>query len=99
MRTIAVEPTRLEACAGQIEQLRQEVERTVARLYERVELMAANTLDRPGQSGLYNTDSGLSGRFSKSGAVDAAVQRIFEDIGAQLPADAGRTGRAGQPAG
>ena len=39
MRTIAVEPTRLEACAGQIEQLRQEVERTVARLYERVELM------------------------------------------------------------
>ena len=43
MRTIAVEPTRLEACAGQIEQLRQEVERTVARLYERVELMAANT--------------------------------------------------------
>ena len=43
MRTIAVEPTRLEACAGQIEQLRQEVERKVARLYERVELMAANT--------------------------------------------------------
>ena len=43
MRTIAVEPTRLEACAGQIEQLRQEVERTVARLYERVELMAANS--------------------------------------------------------
>lgn len=43
MRTIAVEPTRLEACAGQIEQLRQEVERAVARLYERVELMAANT--------------------------------------------------------
>lgn len=43
MRTIAVEPTRLEACAGQIEQLRQEVERTVTRLYERVELMAANT--------------------------------------------------------
>ena len=40
MRTIAVEPTRLEACAGQIEQPRQEVERTVARLYERVELMA-----------------------------------------------------------
>lgn len=43
MRTIAVEPIRLEACAGQIEQLRQEVERTVARLYERVELMAVNT--------------------------------------------------------
>ena len=43
MRTIAVEPTRLEAGAGQIEQLRQEVERTVARLYARVELMAANS--------------------------------------------------------
>ena len=99
MRTIAVEPTRLEACAGQIEQLRQEVERTVARLYERVELMAANTWIGRDNLAFTTQIQGYQDDFRRVELLMQQYSELFEDIGAQLPADAGRTGSAGQPAG
>lgn len=41
MRKIAVEPSRLEVCAQNVEQQRSEVQRTVLRLYEKVDEMSA----------------------------------------------------------
>ena len=43
MRTIAVEPARLEVCARQVEQQRLQMNRLVAALYERVDQMAMHS--------------------------------------------------------